>query len=496
MSTIFGLLFGIAFCSVAVGAEWSVDDDLADNPDADFATIQEAVDAAANFDTIQVYPGTYTSNADAVITLSDKYVVLLATGDADQTIIDGQNLRRGVVVEEDSNGIFMVGFTITQCQTPDTGGFENEKGAAILASSALVELYGCDIVSNSATGGWWSSGAIYCDDVDLVLEDCSMSANVANYGSAGIDALDSNVTCRRCSFTNHQPIDGPHENGDVIYVDGVTADGPTNLVLSQCSFTSNASTTSHAWSGLVYCAGDVECSSTEFRSNNSGGCMFQCVLKTSGTFVDCVFDGNTAGLSAGGMSLSGNFAAGGDTPIEVINCEFLGNQGGYGGGLSVSGVSATISGCQFQGNASEWSAAGLHVDNAHSIDISDTTFLANNGEPVGTGAASFSEVELMPSLVRVEICGNRPSWRQISGDWNDQGDVCIMTICDPIPDGRIGVHDLLTVLEWYGESCEDCTDLQFVDLNGDLVVDILDIEALIADWGDTCALLRLASKVA
>ena len=81
-----------------------------------------------------------------------------------------------------------------------------------------------------------------------------------------------------------------------------------------------------------------------------------------------------------------------------------------------------------------------------------------------------------------------PSWSQFSGDWSDAGDTCIMTICDPIPDGRIGVHDLLTVLEWYGESCEDCTDLQFVDLNGDLVVDLMDIEALIADWGDTCAL--------
>ncbi|MCH2142560.1 MAG: hypothetical protein MK077_06145, partial [Phycisphaerales bacterium] len=83
---------------------------------------------------------------------------------------------------------------------------------------------------------------------------------------------------------------------------------------------------------------------------------------------------------------------------------------------------------------------------------------------------------------------NRPSWRQIWGNWSNEGDTCIMTICDPIPDGRIGVHDLLTVLERYGESCEACTELQVADLNGDSVVDMLDIEALIADWGDTCAL--------
>ena len=153
MHTKLGWVVGLTCCSVAAAGEWHVDDDLVDNPNADFVTIQEAVDAAADFDTIYVSPGIYRSNADAVITITDKYVVLRATGDADQTIIDGQNLRRGIVIEEDSDGIFMVGFTITHCQT-------TEDGAAILASSAQVELHGCDIVSNSATGGYWSSGAI------------------------------------------------------------------------------------------------------------------------------------------------------------------------------------------------------------------------------------------------------------------------------------------------------------------------------------------------
>jgi hypothetical protein len=485
MYTRLGWLVGLACCSVAVGAEWSVDDDLADNPDADFVTIQEAVDAAANFDTINVYPGTYTSNADTVVTLNDKYLILRATEDADQTIIDGENLRRGVLVEDGSNGIFMVGFTITHCMTPDTGIGPTKRGAAIFASSGLVELYGCNIVSNSATDGYWSSAAIYCGDSDLVLEDCSMSANVANSGAAGIWASGSNVTCRRCSFTNHQPIDGPEGNGGVIYVDGVTADGPPSLVLSQCSFTSNVSTSR----GIVSCyLGDVECSSTEFRSN-SGSDIFYCDLKTSGTFVDCVFDGNTATGSGGGMGLTGNFDAGADIPVEIVNCEFLGNQAGvFGGGLYLASVRATMSGCHFQSNTCVLSGGGLSIGHAHSIDISDTTFLANTSVGASGSAAQFSSIELTPSLVRVEACGNMPSWSQFSGDWSDAGDTCIMTICDPIPDGRIGVHDLLTVLEWYGESCEDCTDLQFVDLNGDLVVDLLDIEALIADWGDTCAL--------
>jgi hypothetical protein len=511
MYTRLGWLVGLACCSVAVGAEWSVDDDLADNPDADFETIQEAVDAAADFDIIHVSPGTYTSNSDAVVTLDNKYLVLQATHDSNQTIIDGQDVRRGLAVDGGgSGGIYIIGFTITHCMAPDGESNEDQSGAALFARSGLVEFLRCNITSNAATGGEFSSGAMYCTDVDLVLEDCSMSANVANYMSAGISAHASNVTCRGCTFTNHQPIVGSLAgNGGVIEVR--SGNGSSTLELSQCSFTSNAST----GRGVVDCWGDVVCSSTEFRDNTSFGSALSMVIDTGATIEDCVFDGNKGfhfdskwwgGLEGPGGAIyahGGGFGQcnqPGGSPVEIINCDFLRNQSdSNGGAVYLICGTFTVTDCLFHDNMSASSGGGLSVGLAYSLDISDTTFVKNTAS--WGSAARFGEIAVVPSLVRVEACSRASTWIDgpvisvIDGDWSDEGDVCIMSICDPIPDdGHIGVHDLLAVLERYGESCEDCNDFR-VDVCGNAangesigVVDLFDIEAVIVHWGEACDL--------
>lgn len=53
-----------------LSATWLVDDDLAQRPDADFTSIQAAVDAASAGDTIQVFPGTYFEAVEVDKTLS------------------------------------------------------------------------------------------------------------------------------------------------------------------------------------------------------------------------------------------------------------------------------------------------------------------------------------------------------------------------------------------------------------------------------------------
>src|SRR5262245_25855952 len=49
---------------------YTVDDDLVQRPNADFSSIQDAVDAASAGDTIRVYPGTYAEAVDVNKTLS------------------------------------------------------------------------------------------------------------------------------------------------------------------------------------------------------------------------------------------------------------------------------------------------------------------------------------------------------------------------------------------------------------------------------------------
>jgi len=60
---------------------WTVDDDLADFPAADFSDIQSAVDVASNGDVVDVYSGTYTGAGTQVVDMLGKSIHLRSIAD-------------------------------------------------------------------------------------------------------------------------------------------------------------------------------------------------------------------------------------------------------------------------------------------------------------------------------------------------------------------------------------------------------------------------------
>ena len=98
----------------------------------DYLTIMEAVNVAVNFDTVLVYPGEYHEE----INYLGKTIVIgslnLTTGNGEyihNTIINGDDQRRGVTVEEINgisslDGTKLVGFTIHNCRAEDGGGIQ------------------------------------------------------------------------------------------------------------------------------------------------------------------------------------------------------------------------------------------------------------------------------------------------------------------------------------------------------------------------------------
>lgn len=85
------------------------------NGSGDFVTIQAAIDASVNGDTVLVQPGTYFEN----INYNGKNICVISSAGADSTIIDGsqpQNFKYRSVVTfvsgEDRTTLFS-GFTIT-----------------------------------------------------------------------------------------------------------------------------------------------------------------------------------------------------------------------------------------------------------------------------------------------------------------------------------------------------------------------------------------------
>ena len=89
-----------------------------DEPSADFQTIQAAVNFASDGDVVLVYPGTYTAADDAaedapVVDLMGKAITLRSHEGPEETVIDGEGERRGIVcMTSESETTIIDGFTI------------------------------------------------------------------------------------------------------------------------------------------------------------------------------------------------------------------------------------------------------------------------------------------------------------------------------------------------------------------------------------------------
>lgn len=122
------LIFAVVFtlsCITAItaaGAEIRVPED--------YATIQEAIDAAASGDTIIVGPGTYEED----LTISGKSDITLKSSEgAENTSI------RGSILIEDSNGITLDGFTITAPEETNGINVRGEVSGLTITNNVITE---------------------------------------------------------------------------------------------------------------------------------------------------------------------------------------------------------------------------------------------------------------------------------------------------------------------------------------------------------------------
>jgi hypothetical protein len=114
----------------------------------DHLTIQEAIDAAVNGDTVLVAPGTYVEN----IVFLGKGIHVLSSGGAAVTIIDGAGTTVISFVNDEGPDSVLEGFTITNglCGT--------DSGSGILCDEAAPRILKNTITGNSSS---YNSGAIY-----------------------------------------------------------------------------------------------------------------------------------------------------------------------------------------------------------------------------------------------------------------------------------------------------------------------------------------------
>ena len=201
-------------------------------PGSPFQNIQSALDAAADYDIIQIADGLYTgsSNKDLGFSAYSPAVMLTSTSHASTCVIDcqgqgrglgfagcdlrfvvrGLTIRNGYVYGGGGGGIMcsLASPTIENCivtgnearydsgrQNPDNG-----KGGGIFINGGRPRIRGCVVAANTANrygGGIWSQAP-------AVIEHCTVVDNSSTYSGGGIVAS-TEIVVRSCIVWGNTP---------------------------------------------------------------------------------------------------------------------------------------------------------------------------------------------------------------------------------------------------------------------------------------------------
>ncbi|GAB7016628.1 hypothetical protein JCM10550A_19970 [Methanogenium cariaci] len=194
------------FIRAKAKAVWYVDDDGAEYPDRDYATIAEAVTAACEGGTVQVYSGTYNERPTL-----NKTLTLQGIG---SPVIDAESFADEDAVTVESDACVIRGFAITHAGV-------SRSGIHVTAKDCVIE----DVTITGCSGGIWlddgsTGAAIYrntitgCTGTAAIYDTCGGNHIYQNDligNSAG------NVHAPGVSDTWHSPAMVTYQYGDGIY---------------------------------------------------------------------------------------------------------------------------------------------------------------------------------------------------------------------------------------------------------------------------------------
>jgi len=160
--------------------------------DADYSSIQSAIDAAIAGDTISVDAGTYNED----ITLVNG-IQVLGAGEA-STTINGTGTGSVVTASGAGPTTKLDGFTITGGNTPASGG-----GGMYIDNSSLT-VSNCTFSGNTAPVAGMPAGLgggmHNANNSSPTITNCTFSGNSANQGGGGMCNSNSSPTVTDCTF--------------------------------------------------------------------------------------------------------------------------------------------------------------------------------------------------------------------------------------------------------------------------------------------------------
>ena len=422
------------FIGTAYAASWSV------GPGgADFATIQAAVDAAIDGDTIDVEPGTYEESVE----LSGKTLSIRSTTGSLFTTIappsgatavtwaagEGGTLEGFTLRPDQGRAFFLDGATVTirDCSVEDTGVTGSHDGGAVwidggtpifeqvafvtsrgrhggalhVTGDAVATLDDVDILDSSATFG----GALYVSDAAILFTDLTIDTTAADLDGGAIYLDDASLIGSDLTVTaavgNATRGSGAYAtNGSTLQVDGgeftgcyaeqldsgygggaVFADDGSHLDLSNVSLTDN--TAYYGGAIAMERTVDATLSGLSFSGNTAittGGAL-DGSTDVDITCTGCSFVNNDA-------EDGGAVAIGASSTYADIGGDYVANTAvGAGGAILLSlGGSATVDGATLSGNEADSGGAIWAEDVVGTIEV-DACIVTDNRARVGDGGA-------------------------------------------------------------------------------------------------------------
>lgn len=249
----------------AVPATLLVDDDLVQFPNAEYTTIQEAVDAAAPGDTVLVARGTYT---EQVTVPAEKDGLTLRSQNPLMAIIQAPDAITGepaVVTVDGAEDVTLRGFTITG---PAVEANSLTYGVAITAGGSAT-VWGNFItrIRNNPLDGVQTGIGVFVDGADATTSAVIRDNTITDYQKGGIVVFGSNgsATVTRNTIVGVGPTDVIAQNG-IQVSDGADAVVTRNTISGNVYLGEDAVGTGI----LVDTAGQVQVTDNKLTSNQVG----------------------------------------------------------------------------------------------------------------------------------------------------------------------------------------------------------------------------------
>ncbi len=315
----------------------------------DYATIQEAIDAAVSGeDQIEVAPGWYNEAID----FEGKAVWLYSAEGPGVTSIDATGLT-GVYhvvqcVSDEGPDTVLEGFTITGGNANGSASSDRSGGGMYNLSSSPT-VTNCTFTGNRCT---WLGGGMCNERGSPTVTNCTFTDNTVWYGGGGMCNYLGSSTVTNCTFTGNTAV---YEGG------GLYTWGDSSRV-TDCTFRSNEAIGEYTgWvsglgGGMGNYAGTPTVSNCLFDGNKgrAGGGLSN--SWAGATVTHCTFTGNEATAQGGGILCWGEF--GGATVVS--DCTLSENAAGAGGGLFSYEANLTVTNSTFSHNTADYDGGGMY----------------------------------------------------------------------------------------------------------------------------------------